>query len=395
MNKLISRLALVAIIGFSLCFESCKDEPELLPKENQELVVTPFGSVDRAAVYEIEDGYVTKIENNHLVKIEKGTSKIVLDLGEMKLVKPGTANGRTFGVDPSFVNGDIVSVHNSAPVNASLPYNNFRVTMTVPAKPTQNNQTIFIGSRMLTFDNFGTEFAAVLQYGPSAAGGGWYWTACAWKTSANGVVTHSPLVTVSPGASVTSQIIWQVNSYDANIANSNLNFLSPLVNSDIFLLLAGSPKTTGSYPPQFSMSMTGITIQSTAQGTFPPVTWSTFTSGSLGENFKSISTANSSGQVDLRFYGTPSNLFYPNNSVYPLRLTWNSTPRATGYEVSYYVIDHTGHQTNYSGTSTTNSFTFPFTSTSCKGCELVSKVRANYSGGLVSDWSYAFNTTMY
>jgi hypothetical protein len=399
----------ILVIGvfIILSFNGCNDEPATQEQKPQdEMVATPFGAVPKSKVFVIEEGYTTVIEDNRVLKIESSTGRIVQDLGEASSKTKPDAGGRTQGVDPHFFSAnDILAVVNSAPVNSTDRFSSFTSHIIVPVAPAQNTETIFIGNRMFIFDNVQVELVAALQYGPSAAGGGWNWGAASWKRTSSGVVTTSPVAqNLAPGSSQTIQILFSGNSYFASIGSSGSQTYTPnpagVALSEISLFLAGSPKANASYPAQFKASLTGIVVVKNVNGTLsnPPVTWTGTTSPSNGEHFKVVNTTSHNGQVDFCFYGTPSGLNYPNNGAYPKTLTWNTTPGALSYEISYSTFaPGSGARTDYMGYSTTSPFTYPFVKgpnvPNCSYCWMLSKVRAVYPGGVVSDWSYEYNMT--
>lgn len=76
----------------------------------------------------------------------------------------------------------------------------FRSTWTVPQAPsTDSGQTIFLFNGI---QNYGSNYGIlqpVLQWGPSAAGGGSYWSIASWYVTSGGDAFHTPLVQVDEG----------------------------------------------------------------------------------------------------------------------------------------------------------------------------------------------------
>lgn len=379
---------LLGLIFLLVGINSCTDD-EQSPNQDDQIVATPFGLISKSKVHLIEDGYATKIENNHLLKIEKSTGKVIKDFGKLTPSEIDGKSGRVAATDPTYVNDIIVGSPNSG----TRKYTSFSDSWIVPPSPTQNTQTIFIGARMLILSSFDIILETVLQYGVSVAGGGQYWSVASWQLT-SGIVTHSSLTQVAPGAVLSSRLQYSGNAYNAyfsGLQNSNITLVNSLVNSTVTVFLGGVPKTTGAYPPQFSVNIYDIDLHATT--TYPTLSWSG-TSGALGEHIKAINNTNKYGTVSIRFYGTPSAPHYPNNGAYPKTLAWTGTPRALSYEISYYTLQPgSGNRTNYMGYSTTSPFIFPFVQGDCSGCGLISKVRAVYEGGVVSDWSPEINMT--
>ena len=76
----------------------------------------------------------------------------------------------------------------------------FRSTWTVPPAPsTDSGQTIFLFNGI---QNYGTNYGIlqpVLQWGPSAAGGGSYWSIASWYVTSGGDAFHTTLIQVDEG----------------------------------------------------------------------------------------------------------------------------------------------------------------------------------------------------
>jgi hypothetical protein len=85
------------------------------------------------------------------------------------------------------------------------PVSSFTTTWTVPSTPTSyNGQTLFQFNSIEP--NSGTAILQpVLQYGPSAAGGGKYWAVASWYVTGNQAY-YSSLVQVTAGKSLTGVI---------------------------------------------------------------------------------------------------------------------------------------------------------------------------------------------
>lgn len=160
------------------------------------------------------------------------------------------------------------------------PINYFATTWRVPANPgTDHSQVVFLfnsieppaGDAILQ---------PVVQYGPSAAGGGSYWAVASWYV-AGSQSYYSPLVTVSPGQVLNGLITLTGGS------NGVYNYLSQFTNiGGSELYLDSSPELTwatetleaygtterSDYPPG-STVFYGIYLTTTS-GT-PSVSWDT------------------------------------------------------------------------------------------------------------------------
>jgi hypothetical protein len=80
------------------------------------------------------------------------------------------------------------------------PLRSFSTTWRVPPPPsTRGRQTIFLFNGL---QNSGPSYGIlqpVLQWGPSAAGGGAYWSVASWYVTSRGQAFHTPLQRVEPG----------------------------------------------------------------------------------------------------------------------------------------------------------------------------------------------------
>ncbi|KAJ7651394.1 hypothetical protein FB45DRAFT_1051128 [Roridomyces roridus] len=80
----------------------------------------------------------------------------------------------------------------------SAPISSFTTTWTVPPAPkTFNGQTVFLFNSIEPSSG-NAILQPVLQYGPSAAGGGQYWSVASWYVGPSGTY-FTPLVRVNPG----------------------------------------------------------------------------------------------------------------------------------------------------------------------------------------------------
>lgn len=121
---------------------------------------------------------------------------------------------------------NIASISHAKPVPASRsaswynhgtsPIDYFEASWTVPHAPKKYiGQTIFlfIGLGPASSSNI---IAPVLQYGPSAAGGGPHWATAAWYVAGT-TVYHTPLQTVSVGQ--TLRAVVEMTSENGNLHN--------------------------------------------------------------------------------------------------------------------------------------------------------------------------------
>jgi len=84
-------------------------------------------------------------------------------------------------------------------------FDSFYGSVQVPDNPTDRGQTIFLWSGLMATTNLPAGAAVfpllqpVLQWGPSAAGGGHYWAFGSWYFDASGTAFHTNLTSINPG----------------------------------------------------------------------------------------------------------------------------------------------------------------------------------------------------
>ncbi len=164
------------------------------------MVLTPGGYRPRSQVHFVEPGYVLRAAAARLQKLTPLGARVM----EFEPVSPRAA-------DVPLMPGNVQVSRRAVPALAEgwisyaswtngtgRPITSFVTTWTVPQAPmTQGNQTIFLFNGI---QNANWIYQPVLQWGPSAAGGGKYWTVASWYVGPQAF--HSPLVKVSEGATL-------------------------------------------------------------------------------------------------------------------------------------------------------------------------------------------------
>lgn len=177
-------------------------------------VITPFGLRDGSTVHKVPAGY-------QLEKIPNGIRMHNPVTGDYKdfLESSVSTEGEVPFTDRGWVTYAMWLNQKKAPISY------FSTTWHVPPAPTTyNEQTVFL------FNSIEERSGAailqpVLQYGPSAAGGGPYWIiACWYVTSSHAFI--SPYQEVSPGESLTGivQLTQNNGKTDALITVRSLVF---------------------------------------------------------------------------------------------------------------------------------------------------------------------------
>jgi hypothetical protein len=284
---------------------------------SEELVLTPGGLRPRSRVHQLEPGHVVDAAGGRLL-MRQASGEIVADLG----TTPVAPRGRPLmphnvvaplvgGVEPAVVSGWITYV--SWTNSTGNPVSNFTTNWVVPPAPsTDNGQTIFLFNGIQNSTNI---YQPVLQWGPSAAGGGSQWNVASWYVDGSGGTTfYTNLVGVNVGDVLTGVMTLTGQSpsgfsYDCffqGIANTSL----PVQNIQELTWLIETLECYGitrcsDYPATNKTAMTAIGIQTGA--TTPVVAWTVsnaFTD--CGQHTLIFSEeAGGSGEVDLWYTASP------------------------------------------------------------------------------------------
>ena len=314
-------IALLAITAFSACRKDAalpSSEPTATAPAGQ--VLTPVGYMESSKVHFIAPGFHLNVEKGRLQKVETRSGKVVEDFGEVgtvekkynRLAQAVEAAGRG-GSSPviPYVQGWIAYTYwnNSS---TSTPITNFTTTWKVPSAPSRKgSQTVFLFNGMQD-GTTSTSYIIqpVLQWGPSAAGGGKYWAITNWYVSASQAF-YGSLVTVSSGTSLTgvmTETAVSGSNYSYNSSFTGYSSSSALqVNNvpqaywaaeTLESYSVSTPSTM--YPTDSYVALTGIGI---LEGTtHPTITW-TPVQATSGAAQKAVVVSNSttSGEVDIYF----------------------------------------------------------------------------------------------
>lgn len=290
------------------------------PKPNDGQVLTPVGYMDQEKVHFIPQGYHLNVAEGRLQKVETSTGKVVEDFGEVKplerkynrLASAVEAAGSRGGspIVP-YVQGWIAYTYWSNP-GTSTPITNFTTTWSVPNAPgTKGSQTIFLFNGMQD-GTTSTSYIIqpVLQWGPSAAGGGKYWAITNWYVSSSQAF-YGSLVTVSAGTSLTGvmkQTAVSGSNYSYNSSFTGYSAASALQVNNVPQAFwaaetlesysVSTPSTM--YPTNTDVRLTGIGILEGS--THPTITWTPVqaTAGSA-QRAVVVSNSTTNGEVDIYF----------------------------------------------------------------------------------------------
>lgn len=234
-----------------------------------DLVITPGGPRARASVHLVEEGHLLTHADRQL--------QLVGPQGEV-VARVAVQALRAARVSPAMGSGWITY---SGWTNASgTPISSFTTTWTVPRAPrTDSGQTLFLFNGIEPGD-FSHILQPVLQWGPSGAGGGSYWSVASWYVG-GGNAFHTNLVRVAEGdvlIGVMSLIGQRGAAFDyasefSGIAGTTLNVTNnPELRWASETLEAYNVSACSDYPATDATPMTRINIRTGAST--PHLRWS-------------------------------------------------------------------------------------------------------------------------
>jgi hypothetical protein len=279
------------------------------PAVGTDLVLTPGGFRRSSVVHHVESGATIDAANQQFRKIGAGGA-VLAELGALALKTTGKPLmplnvARNPSAVPALGSGWICYAswtENARPVSL------FTTTWEVPPEPaTQSGQTIFLFNGI---QNASMIYQPVLQWGPSAAGGGNYWAVASWYADGQGGQSfYSSLVHVNPGQTLVGVMTetgqsgqnFSYNCEFTGIANTSL----PIQNVQQLTWCVQTLECYGiqkcsDYPATSRTSMGGIEIQA-GGGTVSPAWTATNTVTDCGQHAVVVSDASPGGEVDL-FY---------------------------------------------------------------------------------------------
>jgi hypothetical protein len=175
----------------------------------EEHVLTPGGWRPKSKVHFVEPGHHISGEGGRLKIIQTESGKVIKDLGVVP--KAPSAKGRKQGMRMK-----VAVKKKGAPTAAPItdgwivysgwtntsgnPISYFKSRWAVPHNPaTDHGQTIFLFNGIQSFGANVFILQPVLQWGPSFAGGGSYWSIANWYVGSDGTALVGSLVQVNPG----------------------------------------------------------------------------------------------------------------------------------------------------------------------------------------------------
>ena len=195
----------------------------------------------------------------------------------------------------------------------SEPISSFRTTLSVPPEPeTRSGQTVFLFPAMQ--DPIPMTLVPALQWGPSAAGGGEYWSVASWYVGGtSGAVFHGELVPVNAGDELTAffdLVRRQRANFDYRCGFEGLNeadlpvyHVRELSRCGEVLAAYGIKQCTD-YPAANATGFRDIEVVTGFRR--PPLAWNPVnTITDCGQHVVVLSDANPGGEVDVHYRQIP------------------------------------------------------------------------------------------
>jgi len=293
------------IVAFTLLiFTACRKDINTPvtppPVSNEELVLTPAGYMEKSRVHFIGEGHQLTVYKGRLLKIESRTGKTLEDFGEVK---------RTAPIVPAPASGWIAYAYWT---NTGTAITNFTTNWVVPSAPASKaSQTLFLFNGMQD-GTTSTSYIIqpVLQWGPSAAGGGKYWAITNWYVSSSQAFFGS-LVTVNPGTTlqgVMKQTAVSGSNYSYNSSFTGYSAGSALQVNNVpqafwaaeTLEAYGITNVSTQYPPNSSVAMSSIQILKGS--TNASISWTTAHASGAPQRAVVVSNSSPGGEVDITFH---------------------------------------------------------------------------------------------
>ena len=161
------------------------------PDVPRNYVITPFGYFHPTCVRHVSKGE-TVLEDGRIQYADGSVEASAPVCGYPRYSPQGAL---VTGNEPT-TNGWV----ESASAMTTTSYHKMIVTWAVPPDPgSYNGQTVFLFPGFEDYNDVKSILQPVLQYGPSAAGGGEYWSVAAWNCCPSGTADYSSLIGANNG----------------------------------------------------------------------------------------------------------------------------------------------------------------------------------------------------
>ncbi len=255
------------------------------PPAPEGYVVTPHGLVHRSCVREIKSD--ERVDARGTVSHANGEREQLppcayprLDLHTRKPIVPSAAG------TPATINGWV----EASDWSTQTPLGSLGAIFPVPSPPVVTGATDFFFPGSEPSDG-STILQPVLQYGPSAAGGGNYWSVASWFCCPAGWSTHSTLVNVNAGDSLSGVMTstcsggtcnWNITTIDQTSGTSTVllaeNVASPFLWNFGGVLESYNLAACNQYPPDGTIAFSSIVLRD-QNGNLMTPTWGNWVIG--------------------------------------------------------------------------------------------------------------------
>jgi hypothetical protein len=292
-------LASLVLVLFTACHKDISNPLPAATPPTDELVLTPAGYMEKSKVHFIGEGQQLTVSNGRLFRTDIRTGKTLQDFGAVK---------RTPAILPAPASGWIAYAYWT---NSGTAITNFTTKWKVPAVPaSKSNQTLFLFNGMQD-GTTSTSYIVqpVLQWGPSAAGGGKYWAITNWYVSSSQAFFGS-LVTVNPGTNLTGvmkQTAVSGSNYSYNSSFTGYAAASALQINNVpqafwaaeTLEAYGITNVSTQYPPDAKVALTSIQILKGS--TNASISWTAVHATGAVQRAIVVSNSSPGGEVDITF----------------------------------------------------------------------------------------------
>jgi hypothetical protein len=266
--------------------------------------LTPGGYRPPSLIQQIEQGHALQMG----IPTLNGNEPKIIELSTGNLIKKLSMPSLSPSELPALGSGWITYAYWNNGTGHSI--STFKTTWQVPPEPeSRNNQTIFIFNGIQNYgNNFGI-LQPVLQWGPSAAGGGQYWTIACWYVTSGGQAFHTQPVRVNVGDILVGVMKQTAQSghlfnYSCEFEGINNTLLSVHGIAELLwcneTLEAYSIDSFSDYPASYDTPLRSISIL-TGNGT-PAINWTPVDAVTdCGQHCVVVNNSAVSGEVDL-FY---------------------------------------------------------------------------------------------
>ncbi|KAF9266531.1 hypothetical protein L218DRAFT_996706 [Marasmius fiardii PR-910] len=270
------------------------------PAQAEDMVLTPGGLRPKSNVVQIPEGGSINLTATEIHLLDASKNIIHVAQKGNGRVRPSPTTGGAVPAQTGWISG--TEWHRNA-----NPINQFWSSWVVPPNPATNRgQTVFLFNG-LEPDPGNAILQPVLQWGPSAAGGGAFWQVATWYVS-DTTTFFTSLVNVNVG-----QNLQGILEITAQNGDGTFNYLSGFANIGSGVALSNSPELTWAFEtleaygiqtpatdyPTGCTQFNGIGL-TTTDGGFGAVSWAVFNDGADGlSTTVNTNGANGNGAVSV------------------------------------------------------------------------------------------------